>query len=313
MRGVTGVLEGFAIIAVLIAVGWVLGATDVLGPNARVVLSRFVFFVAAPALLFTVVSSARPSVLISPLLAVSAASALTAAAVYVLVARLVWRRGLGPITVGALSSCYVNANNIGLPVALYVLGSAAWTAPVILLQLAVFAPVSLLLLDSATQEGTRSVARTLLSSARNPLILGSVLGLAVALIGIRIPAPVLEPLRLLGGASVPVMLTGFGMSLHGVRPLGDLGERRDVVLASVLKLLVMPVVAGLLAAFVFHLPQQQLHVAVVLAALPTAQNVMNYAARYGTGVVIARDAGLITTVGAVPVLLLVSLILAPGA
>jgi predicted permease len=295
---VIGVLEGFAIIGVLIAVGWVLGATGVLGPHAQGVLSRFVFFVAAPALLFTVVGTASPALLISPLLAVSALAALASAAVYVLVARLAWHRGLGALTVGALSSGYVNGNNIGLPVALYVLGNAAYTAPVILLQLAVFAPISLVLLDTATRVGGPSVRGTLASSLKNPLILGSVLGLVVALTGIRVPGPVLEPLRLLGGASVPLMLTGFGMALHGV------------LLASGLKLLAMPAVALALGALVFHLPQVQLHAVVVLAALPTAQNVLNYATRYNIGMVLARDAGLITTIGAVPVLLLVSLLLA---
>ena len=45
-----GVLEGFAVIGVVIAVGYLLGRFDLLGPGARLVLNRFVFFVAAPAL-----------------------------------------------------------------------------------------------------------------------------------------------------------------------------------------------------------------------------------------------------------------------
>jgi predicted permease len=73
----------------------------------------------------------------------------------------------------------------------------------------------------------------------------------------------------------------------------------------------MPAVAWLLGALVFRLPAEQLHAAVVLAGLPTAQNVLNYATRYGTGIPIARDAGLLTTVGAVPVLLAASLLLVP--
>ena len=307
-----GVLQGFAVIGVLIVVGYLLARSDVLGDGARLVLSRFVFFVAAPSLLFTVVAEAHPDVLFSPLLAVSAAAAIAAAGVYVVVARLVWRRGLGPITIGALSSGYVNANNIGLPVAVYVLGSAAWTAPVILLQLVVFAPVALVLLDAAEREGRRTLGGTIASSLRNPIIVGALLGLVVAVARVPVPALITEPLRLLGGASVPLMLTGFGMSLHGARPLSMRGQRRDVLLASGLKLLLMPLVAYALAAFAFRLPASQVHVAVVLAALPTAQNVLNYATRYGTGTVIARDAGLLTTIGAVPVLLIASVLLVPG-
>jgi predicted permease len=53
---------------------------------------------------------------------------------------------------------------------------------------------------------------------------------------------------------------------------------------------------------VFGLTGTTLFGCVVLAALPTAQNVLNYAQRYERGVTLARDTVLITTIGAVPVL-----------
>jgi malonate transporter len=308
---VSGVLQGFAVIGVIIAVGYLLGRFDLLGPNARQVLNRFVFFVAAPALLFTVIATADTAVLFSPILVVAAISALGVALVYVLVARLVWHRTLGPLTIGALSSGYVNGNNIGLPVAVYLLGNAAYTAPIILLQLIVLAPTALVLLDAATHEGRRTVVGTVLTSLRNPLIIASALGTVIAVTGLTVPPIVLEPLRLLGGASVPLMLSAFGLSLVGARPLAAGGGRSDVLLASSLKAVGMPLLAWLVGAFVFRMPPELLHASVVLAGLPTAQNVLNFASRYGTGVVIARDAGLITTIAAVPVLLLVSLLLVP--
>ncbi|GAA2750998.1 AEC family transporter [Amnibacterium kyonggiense] len=306
-----GVLEGFAVIGAIVLVGYVLGRFDVLGPGAQAVLNRYVFFVAAPCLLFTVIATADTAVLFSPILLVAAVSAIGVAAIYVLVARLLWRRSLGPLVVGAMSSGYVNGNNIGLPVAVYLLGNAAYTAPIILLQLMVFAPTGLLLLDAATHEGRRSVAGTVLTSLRNPLIIASLLGTVVAVTGVRLPAPVLEPLKLLGGASVPLMLTAFGLSLFGARPLVAGEGRADVLLAAALKSVGMPALAFVVGGLVLRMPPEQLHASVVLAGLPTAQNVLNFASRYGTGVPIARDAGLITTVAAVPVLLVVSLLLTP--
>lgn len=306
-----GVLQGFAVIGVIIAVGYLLGRFDLLGPGARLVLNRFVFFVAAPSLLFVVIATADTSVLFSPILAVAAISAIGVAGIYVLVARLAWKRTLGPLTIGALSSGYVNGNNIGLPVAVYLLGNAAYTAPIILLQLIVLAPTALVLLDAATHEGRRTVLGTVLNSLRNPLIIASAIGTVVAVTRFPVPAIVLEPFRLLGGASVPLMLTAFGLSLFGARPLAAGSGRADVLLSSFLKAIGMPVVAWLFGALVFHMSPVQLHASVVLAGLPTAQNVLNFATRYGTGVPIARDAGLITTIAAVPVLLVVSLLLVP--
>ena len=42
-------------------------------------------------------------------------------------------------------------------------------------------------------------------------------------------------------------------------------------------------------------------VVVVLASLPSAQNVFNYAQRYGVGEVLARDVVFLTTFGCIPV------------
>ena len=46
-----------------------------------------------------------------------------------------------------------------------------------------------------------------------------------------------------------------------------------------------------------------------MAALPTAQNVLVYATQYGRGQVLARDAGMVTTTLAVPVLLIIAVTL----
>jgi len=108
---------------------------------------------------------------------------------------------------------------------------------------------------------------------------------------------------------VPVILINFGMSLHGRRMLDTPGTRRDVVLAVVLKLLLMPLVAWAAARYLFDLEGHALFVAVVLAALPTAQNVFNYATRYRRGEALARDAVLLTTLLSLPVIVVVAALL----
>jgi malonate transporter len=81
------------------------------------------------------------------------------------------------------------------------------------------------------------------------------------------------------------------------------------VLATALKLLVMPVIAWAAAEFVFGLSPQEVLIVVVLAALPTAQNVFNYSQRYGVGETISRDTVFLTTIGCVPVLILATVLL----
>jgi predicted permease len=163
-------------------------------------------------------------------------------------------------------------------------------------------------MDTVTNRGG-SLGRAVLRPFTNPLLIGSVLGVLVAVLDVEIPDPVMQPLLLVGGAAVPVVLLSFGMSLSGSRPLQAREGRADIALATALKLVLMPVVAWLLGAFVFDLDHDQLFVAVVLAGLPSAQNVFNYAQRYRTGVVVARDTVLLTTIGSVPVLVLAAALL----
>lgn len=304
-----GVLIGFAIIVAVIAVGYLIGRFDVLGPDAGRVMARLAFFVLSPALLFTVLAEADVARLFSEVLPVSASAAVLNIVLYAVIALVLWRRRVPETVIGSLASGYVNANNIGLPVSLYVLGDASSSAPVILLQLIVLAPIALTVLDLTTS-GTFSVRRVLLQPLRNPLIIGSALGLLVAISGIDLPAPVLAPFELVGAAAVPVVLLGFGMSLHGSRPLAPGTERRDVVVASILKLAVMPVTAWALGHFVWGLTGHTLFAVTVLAALPSAQNVFTYAQRYERGVILARDTVLITTGLSIVVLVIVAALLA---
>jgi malonate transporter len=304
-----GVLIGFGIIGAVIAVGYVVGRIDLLGPQGHHVLSRMVFFVLTPCLLFTTISQADVHLLFSRLLVVSAAASLVAAVISVLVLKLVLKRTAAETAIGTMGGAYVNANNIGLPVATYVLGSATFVAPVLLFQLLVLTPIVLAVMDTATNRGS-SLGRTIARPFTNPLLIGSALGVVVAVTGLEIPEPVMQPFVLVGGAAVPVVLISFGMSLVGSRPLQAREGRADVVLATVLKLGVMPLVAWLLGAFVFGFEGHELFVAVVLAGLPSAQNVFNYAQRYRTGVVVARDTVLVTTIVAVPVLVVIAALLA---
>ncbi|MBA8989752.1 hypothetical protein FHW23_000984 [Curtobacterium pusillum] len=305
-----GVLTGFAIIGAIIAAGYVVGRIGLLGQHAQFVMSRLAFFVLMPCLLFHTIATADIHVLLSPMLWVSLISAVVVALGAGVVFRVVLRRPLATTTVGALASSYVNANNIGLPVAVYVLGQATAVVPVILLQLIVLAPIALTILDTATSAGG-SVGRRVSGPFRNPIIIASLVGLLFSATGIELPTPVLEPFSLVGAAAVPVVLLSFGMSLHGATPLRDPAIRTEVIVASSIKLVVMPAVAFVFARFVFGLGAHDVFVLTTLGALPAAQNVFNYAQRYGAAVPVARDVVLISTIGSVPVLVAVAALLHP--
>lgn len=306
----TGVLEGFSIIWVVILVGYLVGRTGVLGEQGRHVLSRVTFFVASPALLFMTLAESDPASVLGPLLWVAAISAaLTAVAYYLATARL-FKRPASERIIAAMSASTVNSANLGLPIALYVLGDIAYAAPIILFQLALYQPINLAMLDATTSRRRTTPIALLVATAKNPMIIGSLLGLVVALTGIELPSMVLEPIDLIAGASIPAMLMAFGISLVGSKPLEKKsGRRSDVLIATGVKLLVHPFLAWALAYWAFGLRGELLVASVIMAGLPTAQNIFVTAMRYDHGVTVAKDTVLITTVCAIPLMMLLAVLL----
>ena len=303
-----GVLTGFGIIAFVIAVGYVVGRIGLGGPQAGYVLNRIAFFVTNPALLFTVLAKENLHVVFSGVGLAANLAALASGGVFLVLSRLFFRRPAARTTIGTLSASYSNFNNIGIPVAVYVLGSAGYVAPVLLVQLIVFAPIALTVLD-VTSRGRVSVRDIVLNPVRNPMIIASVAGVIVAAFGWTLPGPVDSAFTLLSGAAVPLVLMAFGMSLHGAAPLRAAGARAEVLTATALKVAFMPLVGWVLGRFAFGLTGHELFVTTVLSALPAAQNVYNFAARYERGEIIARDAVLLTTIFSVPIVFVIALLL----
>lgn len=303
-----GVLTGFAVIAVVIGVGYVIGRRGSLGEGGREVLTKLAFHVASPALLFTTLARADLSVVFSSRLLVTAMSTAAAAGVFVAVGAVRgW--GVGRTTIGALCSSYVNSGNLGIPIAVYVLGDASLVAPVLLFQQIVVTPVALTVLDLSGPGEKGSVWRRLVTPLRNPIAVGSLCGVAVSASGVRVPGPFLDPITLIGNMSVPAVLLAFGISLCGSTLPGRGADRYPVLLSVALKSLGQPLAAWALAVGVFGLHGAPLLDAVVTSALPAAQNLFTYASRYRVAETLARESVLLSTILSVPALVVVAALL----
>ncbi|MFC7331462.1 AEC family transporter [Marinactinospora rubrisoli] len=305
-----GVIAGFSVIASVICVGYILGRTRTLDEHGRRALTRLAFYVATPALLFETLARADLAILTSPSLLVTAFSMLVVAAVFIAVGAL-RRWGVGRTTVGALCSSYVNSGNLGIPIAVYVLGDATLVAPVMLLQQLVFSPVALTVLDlSQRRPGAPrpSVPSLVTTPFRNPVVLASLAGVLVSASGWHVPPVIMEPVSLIGGMSVPAVLLAFGVSLRGSSLLIRGVDRWPVLLSVLLKTAVHPAVAWLAGRYLFGLDGDLLFV-VVTAALPAAQNLHAYASQYEVGTTLARDSILLSTLLSAPAILLVSVLL----
>jgi malonate transporter len=308
MSAVVGAFGALVAVAVL---GYVVGLLGVLRSQDELVLSRLAFFVATPALLFTTVARADLRAIFSVVLVTNLLSLFVVQVVFLVVAAVIWRRTRSEATIGVLASSYVNAGNLGVPVAAYVLGNGALVAPIVLFQVVVMAPIAFAVLDHHRQgTGRRVSLRTMATRPfRNPLTVASLLGLLVSLLGVRLPELVMRPIDLVGAAAVPVALIAYGLSLSaGTKD--SITLRRDVVLAVALKTFVQPLTAYVIARWVLDLHGTALLAPTLLAALPTAQNVYVYAVHYRSSRTLARSAVLLSTLLSIPVMILIAGLLA---
>lgn len=302
------VLEAFAVIAVIIGVGAVVGRRNVLGDNARMVLNRVAFHVGVPALVLLSLADSAPSQVFSWPLLVSAVTTVIVFAVYFLIAVTLRRRDRADATIGAWAASWVNAGNLGIPLSAYVLGSITEVSALIVFQTVVLVPIGVAILNSAGRDGG-SVTAQIKGLLTNPIIVASAIGTVLALTGAELPRAIHQPLELLADLAIPTVLLAFGIALVTQRG-GDGKENRvDLWLAVVFKVLVMPVLAYVLARWAFGLSPEQTAIATVLAALPAAQNLNNYASVFERGEKLARDATLITTLASVPVIACVAYLL----
>ncbi|MGW2373055.1 AEC family transporter [Kitasatospora sp. NPDC001683] len=301
-------LSAFAPIWALTAVGYVVARAGLLGPQAEMVLTRYVFHVAMPAALFLMIARTPLGHFANPSMLAFVAGAAAATGLGLLVGRLVFRRKRGELAIGAMAAGYVNSANLGIPVTMQVVGDASFVGPVVLFQILLVTPAVLAVLDSGAA-GRRAL---LTLPLRNPILLATALGALASATGLRLPAELHRSAELLGGAGVPTALVALGMSLRNRPPADGLSRRAEVGLTVAIKTLVQPLFTLVVAGPVLHLPTHQLLTVVLFSALPTAQNVYTYAREYGQGTDLARDTVLWSTLASMVTLSVIAWGLGPA-
>jgi len=302
------VFTALGTMAAIIGAGWFLGYRGTLGAGGLPVLARVCFAVATPCLLFVTVAHANLHLLLSRSALIAGVSATVVALCAIVMLALVWRRAAADVVVGTLAASYVNAGNLGLPLAVYLLGDAVAVVPPLLFQLLVIAPIAFSVLDARLSTARSGVRGIVTRTFGNPIIVASLGGLLLAALPWKLPVVMLGPFALIGAAAAPLALLTFGMSIAVPRAQGEATRPRELVLVAVLRSVVSPMVA-LLLGHALGLEGTALLAVVAMAALPTAQNVLVYATRYGRGQALARDAGVLTTTLAVPALLIIAAML----
>jgi predicted permease len=276
----------------VVAIGYVVGRMRLLGPNdpARV-LSYVAFYIFVPALLFRTTSRLDFATMPWGTLA-----AFFVPVMALMLGVYLWQRQQGDLpTAGpsarALTATFGNTVQLGIPMVVAMFGEAGLAIHVTIVSLHALVLLTVLTavveVDLARERARQGVAdahigRMLVDTARktviHPVVLPILVGLVWNALSVPMPPVLDEVLVSLGQAVVPLCLVLIGVSLaqYGLK-----GAAQGAVMLTLLKLLLLPAVVLAVGHWGFGLSGLPLSVVVMAAALPTGNNALIFAQRYG--------------------------------
>lgn len=268
------VLPVFAIIIT----GWLAGWLGYVSRSLSDGLVHFAYNVAMPSLLFVTIAQEPPRSLLEWrfLLAFGGGSILCFTLVFFAV-RVGLGRNTASSTMYGMAAAMTNTGFVALPILHSVYGQPAVlpAAVATVFVAAVMFPTAVILLESGGRDPHRRTA-VMKQIMLNPMVLSTAIGLAWAITGVPIPAPLAAYMNIFAGALTPCALfaIGLGLSVEGIAS----NFMVSVVLAAV-KLVIMPlIVYGLCVAS--DLNPLYTIAAVVCAAVPTAKTTYILASEY---------------------------------
>lgn len=272
------VLPVFAVIVT----GWLAGWLGYISRSLADGLVHFAYNVAMPALLVVTIAQepARNLLEWRFLLAFGGGSMLCFALVFA-AARTVWGLDRASSTMRGMTAAMTNTGFVALPILHAIYGQPAVlpAAVATVFVAVVMFPVTVILLEHESHgalepsAGNAALARQI---ALNPIVLATLIGLAWAIAGLPIPAPVAAYLNIFAGALTPCALFAIGLGLSAEQMRSNFSA--SIVLAAV-KLVIMPLIVYGLCAISSLDPFYTL-AAVVCAAVPTAKTMYILANQY---------------------------------
>ncbi len=282
-RPMSAVIEVVLPVFGIILAGFLCGWRRLLGEDSSRALNGFVFYVALPALFFLAMARLElddPS-LVPFTLTLTGAMVIPFAFIVVLARQFLGYR-LGEVSMHGLAGVFANTGYMGIPLLLTAYGEPGVLPGVVA---TVFNGAVVIGLGTAVMEIHRSEKSGFLplfktaggGLARNPLVLSAVAGLVVGQLKIPLPAALVTFCEILGGAVGPCALFAMGLFLVGRSVTRGALE---VAWLTIVKLLISPLIAWVLAFHVFDMDPLWAASSVILSALPLGALVFILAQQY---------------------------------
>lgn len=282
----------------IVLCGYAAGRMKLLGPGSSEALNGFVYWVALPALFLQGLAKAPLGLIFDwPLIAAFLGGIAVVFALSLIVARLLFPGSLGAHALHALAASFPNSGYMGIPLFLLAFGEAG-SLPVIIANVAqsitvFFLALFLVELDQGSGPLGRRLVQIAANLLLNPFLIGAVLGLGLNATGIGLGGPFETLVKTLAAAASPCALFALGLFMVGKPITRGLPEVSWLAFA---KLIIHPIVAWLIAAYLLELPAYTVRALVLIAAMPTGALVFVVAQRYNVFVQRGSAAVLVSTV-----------------
>lgn len=276
----------FPIFGVILA-GFLAGRWRILDGDATAALNAFVSYFALPVLFFGTLARTPVQAVLDPaLLAGFSAAVVATFAMGMVTTRLVSRGGLAAMSLQGIASSWGNVGYMGVPLCLAAFGEPglppAMLTVIVTAVLSMVFGVMLIELEVAAGHGPiRTFLRAAFNVARNPLPLSIGFGILASWSGLVVPTPVEKWIDLMGAAAAPCALFAIGLFLSDKSIKSGLAEAG---LATLIKLLLQPLLAALILPFFIDIRSVPGQVALLMAALPTAANAFVLAKQFDVSV-----------------------------
>jgi len=265
------VLAITAPIFIIIALGYLATALKLLSREQVRGVGTFVIVFCLPALVIRALAQRPISEVFNYhyLLAYGLASLGSFAAGF-LVFRRLRQASVANAAIAGMGMSVSNSGFIGYPIAAMVAGPPAVVALALgmVIENLVMIPLALAMAEAGEQQGgsaRRVMVETLKRLGRNPLIVSIIVGGALSLARVQIPVAPLKVIDMLAQASAPAALFVIGGVLYGTKVRGQLNE---LGLIGAGKLLVHPLLLGLMFWLLADVPAPMMLAGVVIASAP---------------------------------------------
>jgi malonate transporter and related proteins len=266
----------------VILTGWIVGYTGYLSRALSDALIHFSYNIAMPALLIVTIAQEPGRSLINWrfIVAFGGGSLFCLLVVFGIMSIHV-SRSLGSRTMYGMAASMTNTGFVALPVLQAIYGPRAVLPAAIatVFVAVVMFPVAVILLELGQRDahGSRTAPMaTVKHVVLNPMVISTLIGMLLSVLGLRMPGPLTAYLGILSDALTPCALfaIGLGLSIDGL--LANIGPAS---LLSAVKLVIMPLIVYGLSISLGLDPLYTI-AAVICAAVPTAKTVYILAGEY---------------------------------